>query len=81
MFVSVGRLWEDIHHAGDWQGAGNLRSNAERPVPCHRGDQWRHAVQRIYVLSGGQHRTFHNWSSDMQFSHVVTRLFEVWLDL
>lgn len=47
------RLWEDIHHVGDRQGARHLRTNTKRPVPRHWGDQWWHAVQRLYVLSGG----------------------------
>lgn len=47
------RLWENVHYVGNWQGAGHLRPHTERFVSCHRGDQWRHAVQRIYVLSGG----------------------------
>lgn len=35
LFVSVYRLWEDIHYVGDRQRAGHLCSNTERPVPCH----------------------------------------------
>lgn len=54
--MSFFRLWEDLHHVGDWQGAGNLRPDPKRFVPCHRRDERRHAVQRLHVLPGGNTR-------------------------